>query len=1057
MLPGNAEDALRRYLQDVAPLSLERARATRFVFLLAQLFPALDDLAQAYSAGTEKTVRILDAGTLRRGHVDTYYRDVIFEFEASLDRTGTHALEQLRDYAAAIWNEDRHRGRVVLVATDGLKWWRFHPRVQSGREAPVEAADIELGEAVERFDLGPARLEEFFFFLDRLLLREYAVPPTSDRIEQDFGLNSLAFHDVLADLRRVFALVREEPEVQVAYGQWRHYLSLVYGEDTADEELFLRHTYLSIFARFLVWASVMRRRGGARDLGAELPRILDGRAFEEIGFQNLHEGGFFTWIDRENAARALRRGWLRLLSQLATFDLERIDEDVLRGVYQELIDPKTRHDLGEFYTPDWLAKRIVDEVLEQSRRGARIPRVLDPACGSGTFLRVSLLELRKRLVSKPPREQLETLTSHVFGFDVHPLAVQIARATYALALGDLIKHQTRPIELPVYLADSLFLPRPIAQLDMLAGGRTVKIPFATKEVELPAAVLEEPAVFNPLIAHADALSVEMAAGRRTSPADFRASLRHELGSVAARSDFGEICSGLYEVAEKLADLRRERRDSIWAFVLRNMYRPALLKGCFDIVGGNPPWLSYRYVTEPEYQEQVGALADRFKLATRGKLRTQLELAAVFLLFSTETYLKEGGRLGFVMPRSLFNAGQHDAIRRGTYAAPCRIDTVWDLRGVEPLFNVPACVVFVTREDSLGKKTPKELPCRTLSGRLPAKNASSKEADAALEMVDERIFLKTLGEHSSWDRGREGRGANVLASSYHDRFRQGATLMPRNFYFVRPAHEELADDAIIYVKTDAEQAKEAKPPYRDEVLEGRVEARFLYHAVIAKHILPFVLRDPSWAVLPIEAADSGYRLLDATTLRARGFRHMARWVEDAGARWSRHRGAKAEKQSVLERLNYQHELTAQSPHARHLVLYNASGTHLAAVYVAPRRPLVVDEKCYWYAARDAAEGHYLAGVLNADVVDETIKPFQSVGQKGERDIHKKPLSLPIPSFDRSVSLHCEIAELSKGLAKRAKTLAPEIGRAIGKDRARVREGLTVERKTLDALVRRLLGL
>lgn len=55
---------------------------------------------------------------------------------------------------------------------------------------------------------------------------------------------------------------------------------------------------------------------------------------------------------------------------------------MLKVLYESLVDLEQRHDLGEYYAPDWLASRIVaaavDAPLEQ--------RVLDPACGSGTFL-----------------------------------------------------------------------------------------------------------------------------------------------------------------------------------------------------------------------------------------------------------------------------------------------------------------------------------------------------------------------------------------------------------------------------------------------------------------------------------------------------------------------------------------------------------------------------------------------------------------------------------------------------------------------------------------------
>jgi type I restriction-modification system DNA methylase subunit len=56
--------------------------------------------------------------------------------------------------------------------------------------------------------------------------------------------------------------------------------------------------------------------------------------------------------------------------------------DVLKALYESLIDPVQRHDLGEYYTPDWLAAKVVRRVVDQPLTQF----VLDPACGSGTFL-----------------------------------------------------------------------------------------------------------------------------------------------------------------------------------------------------------------------------------------------------------------------------------------------------------------------------------------------------------------------------------------------------------------------------------------------------------------------------------------------------------------------------------------------------------------------------------------------------------------------------------------------------------------------------------------------
>ena len=50
------------------------------------------------------------------------------------------------------------------------------------------------------------------------------------------------------------------------------------------------------------------------------------------------------------------------------------------GIYEEMVGPNTRRARGEFYTPPSLARLMVHETYQFGQV------VLDPACGSGTFL-----------------------------------------------------------------------------------------------------------------------------------------------------------------------------------------------------------------------------------------------------------------------------------------------------------------------------------------------------------------------------------------------------------------------------------------------------------------------------------------------------------------------------------------------------------------------------------------------------------------------------------------------------------------------------------------------
>jgi methylase of polypeptide subunit release factors len=78
----------------------------------------------------------------------------------------------------------------------------------------------------------------------------------------------------------------------------------------------------------------------------------------------------------------------------------------------------------------------------------------------------------------------------------------------------------------------------------------------------------------------------------------------------------------------LSDLIKRKQNSIWAFIVRNSYRPAMLRDRFDFILGNPPWLTYRYIADPDYQAEIKkrAVEDYAIAPTHQKLFTQMELA-----------------------------------------------------------------------------------------------------------------------------------------------------------------------------------------------------------------------------------------------------------------------------------------------------------------------------------------------------------------------------------------------------------------------------------------------
>ncbi len=127
--------------------------------------------------------------------------------------------------------------------------------------------------------------------------------------------------------------------------------------------------------------------------------------------------------------------------------------------------------LGEYYTPDWLAAKMVNHAIDRPL----VEHVLDPACGSGTFLfhavRVFLREAEESDMNLELRAS--EVCARVEGMDIHPVAVIIARVTYLLALAPVLKDRKGGLSIPVYLGDAMQL-----SISEIIGGKelTIRVP-----------------------------------------------------------------------------------------------------------------------------------------------------------------------------------------------------------------------------------------------------------------------------------------------------------------------------------------------------------------------------------------------------------------------------------------------------------------------------------------------------------------------------------------------------------------------------------------------------
>ena len=686
----------------------------------------------------------LEAQVGDRRRIDVEAGSTVIEVKRDLrkGRVKVDALDQLSGYVAKRIKDTGRR--YVGVLTDGAEWICYH----LVNDELLQVASIEVGAAKG----DPERL---IFWLEGVLATTKGIRPTSDEISARLGAASSAYALDRATLTALFSANKQRPTIQLKRALWSRLLTSALGTQFDDgDSLFIEHTLLVNSAEIIAHAVL-----GLPIESVNPASLLSGAKFDESSVYGVVEADFFDWVlevpGGDEFVRALAR-------RLGRFDWSHVEQDVMKVLYESVIGTETRKRLGEYYTPDWLAEAMVEDVISEPLK----MRVLDAACGSGTFLfhairRYITAAERQRV---PLADTLSGVTRHVIGMDLHPVAVTLARVTYLLAIGrGRLSDQARgTIQVPVYLGDSIQWQE--QSLELFTAGNLVihaddrKELFAN-ELRFPDGLLEDAAVFDQLV---NELASRASKKKKGAPVPSLASVYQRLGIPP---EARETVDATFKTMCRLHD---EGRDHIWGYYVRNLARPVWLarnSNRVDVLIGNPPWLAYRHMTE-EMQKVFRQLSEQRGLWAGADVATHQDLSALFVVRAIELYLKKGGHFAMVMPNAAVDREHYAGFRRGHNKqanAPVVIgfSGSWDLRRIRPhFFPRGASVVFGTRSNAEAIPLPNST--EYWSGRVRSLGTPWNEAKKDL----------------SRDSGVVRRVRSSDASHYHAAFTQGATFLPR---------------------------------------------------------------------------------------------------------------------------------------------------------------------------------------------------------------------------------------------------------------------------------------
>ena len=221
-------------------------------------------------------------------------------------------------------------------------------------------------------------------------------------------------------------------------------------------------------------------------------KSIYGKLFERNAF-------FDWWLNGRDVPSTCNEGMndalCKTFLRLNEVKFESLERDILKDIYQRLFPPDERKELGEFYTPEPIVRYILDSVGWREDADIRGKKLLDPACGSGTFL----VEATRRLIrsyeqagilDESPEEVkqvIKAIIDSIYGIDINPFAVFLSTINMVFQLLDLylkVKKRDKAYTLPrirIYCSDALLDEPPQTKLEQYTHNDSVSL--AIEELE----------------------------------------------------------------------------------------------------------------------------------------------------------------------------------------------------------------------------------------------------------------------------------------------------------------------------------------------------------------------------------------------------------------------------------------------------------------------------------------------------------------------------------------------------------------------------------------------
>ena len=399
--------------------------------------------------------------------------------------------------------------------------------------------------------------------------------------------------------------------------------------------LFVIQTYYSIVVKLVLYKYLKKKFNKDFNeyyLKKELFKEIEStRFYKDHNILNLIDGDFYSWyIDELNETEFSKI--FSLIEDIETIETNTLN-DTLISFYENIFPFEVRYAMGEYYTPDYLAKEVINNAFKIVGN-KNVESVLDPTCGSGIFIST---------VYK------SNYNKKVYGIDINPLAVLTAKASLILNNYNL----NEETEIPVYLGDSTYSPNQesVNGIDCYSYNYLTFIGNLSINVTLPVDLINEKHFFEIL----DSLENSIKNKNKSKAMEIIQSYKS--------AHFKELNVYYNDLFEQLISLEKRNMNSIWLKIIGNYFKAASIKNV-DLIVGNPPWVRWSNLPT-NYKEEIKAKCKIGGLFSSDNNTggVDLNIAALIAFVCIRDRLSEKGVLGFLLPDSILTNKSFEGFRK----------------------------------------------------------------------------------------------------------------------------------------------------------------------------------------------------------------------------------------------------------------------------------------------------------------------------------------------------------------------------------------------------------